>query len=150
MDPAFSKLAQKIYFQPSPSFENARVLGARLSEQKVFKISLQTDTIVPLDELISFYDCLSHNFPHSTELNFRVKTCQYDLLTLKQYLRWIVVICLANLSWPCWFTTNQWNWMTRNFIWIWSAKKFTRTAFCSKTKLPINFAGLVLRIWRLN
>lgn len=89
---AFKKLAQQIYFQPTNHFLNIEVNSVKLIDNQTFKIEFFNESIIPLAEMISFYDALNNNFKYQVKTSFL--THYYSLIEcepeLKNYLRWII------------------------------------------------------------
>lgn len=92
MNNVFKKLAKEIYFKISPHFENVTVQAAKLLNDKKFIIYLVNQTIIPLSEMVTFYDALNNNFKYEYALEWKIEHVDFAEKKdeIKNYLRWII------------------------------------------------------------
>lgn len=87
MDNVFKKFTEEIKFEVTKSFEQTRIIEAKLEGGSIFHLQFHIDSIIPFNEMQQFLVCLNKNFKYKSEFQFSTTALVFKREDIMDYLK---------------------------------------------------------------
>ncbi len=85
MNDKFKKLAEKINYNITEAFQDAKILEAKTLDEKTFEVFFELPKIVPINEMKLFLEQIN-KIKYKTKVNFKIENNNVDINTIYDYI----------------------------------------------------------------